>query len=701
MRCDSHFAAAACILAAAQSVQAGPLRWKRGFWERDTVSTPGEMPTFLDPTTLSTAFASTSTPSTITIIDSTPLTTTIIDADTTTPTVAGDGSGSGDDLGNPGEAPSPIFTTLSDVDAFPDELRGGLTTSESAPVETPTEAEQPSIPPPNKTSLELVPIPDLTTPEPTMDSTTASEPTTTSEDDVETPSPSSFLETTSTSETVVEPITPTPEPTTEPSTTTIFPEEPTDAPLPPGRNSTLPGAGTPGIAPTEDVTTEPVPTDTPSPPIATPEPIDTPPADNPQFKTLQPPQEPSSPTEILTPTSPVSEEPTAPGVPDEDVPVPQPTSVEQPTTLEQPTSPEQPTSLEQSTSLEVPTTQESSEAPVATQPVPEEPTSDVFTQTIGGPNAPEETPEEPPASPSTEEVEPTTTTTLKASQEVTVTMSPTADINPKIPTAEIQTTTMSVSPDSYQENLESARKINDIYDTLSPDMACAQGQVACITGKIAQCSGGTFDINSCSQGQKCFALPSETIDGVAVGCYEVEHAEAVLRGDKGPGASTSSSPTTVIVEPTSEPTQPNVIEPTSSLSPVVDVQPTEAPAPPPAELTTTNYFGTEPQFTAIVPITDDDEGGAPRARPTDAIGGDTKPEENDSGGDAENNADASRTTQTIDGTPTVSVTVTVTVADATVTVTEAGATKTVTEKETETVTVGSSGDRVDTVSVRN
>jgi hypothetical protein len=397
--------------------------------------------------------------------------------------------------------------------------------------------------------------------------------------------------------------------------------------------------------------------------------VETPPADDPQFRTEQPPELPASPIKETTSTSTFSEEPT---VPVEDSPAPEPTQ-------EAPQSPEVPST----TTIE-----------------PEDPTSDVFTQTIGQPDVPKETTVEQEEPSTTESVEPTTTTTLSQSQTLTITESPTEDINPSIPTGLIQTTTMSVTPEQHQVNLDTAREINKIYDSLSPDMVCSAGQIACIRGKVANCAGGTFDIASCSEGQKCFALPSETINGVTVGCFNVDHAEAVLSGEKGPGSSTTTSN---VVKPTSEvepetpeqPTQPDVIEPSSSsASSVVAAEPTEVPPPPPVDptTTTTNFFGTEPMFTAIVPITDDDDSRSPPASPTNAISDDKGPVP-----EAEDNA--SRTTQTINGTPTVSVTVTVTVATATVT--EASVTTTVTEKETETVTVDNSGDRVDTVSVRN
>ncbi|KAK0384394.1 hypothetical protein NLU13_7943 [Sarocladium strictum] len=688
-------------------------------WERDEVNTPGELPTVF-PTTIGTSpvpASPTSRPSTTTIFDTTP-STTYIDVETsTTPAAADHDQGNGGGFIDPTQVAGPSFTTLTDD--IPDALRGGLSTTET-PAGTPsstTTTIQFTLPPPNKTSLVLQPLPDgaIATPGPTTESVTPpSKTTTTSKDPITTPESSTVLETpnrstvletpdsstvlktpdsstlleTTSSEEAVEPtsiVSPLPPP--KPTTTTIFPEDPLKSSI--GANP-IPDIGTPATTSTEVVPEEPTSTETPSS-TATSGLVETSTSDGSPSGTAQPPQDtpslteaPTSTLEETTSSSASVEEPT---VPSQDTPVPEPTQ-----------EPSQGPGTSSTTTL-----------------LSAEPTSDVFTQTIGQPDTPQETKTEQEEPSTTASIEPTTTTTISQSQTLTITASPTEDINLGIPTGMIQTTTMSVTPEQHQQNLDTARSINKIYDGLSPDMACSAGQVACIRGKLANCASGTFDIASCSDGKKCFALPSETINGVTVGCFDVDHAESILSGEKAPGSSTT---TKVVAQPTKEvepevpeqpaqPTQPDVIEPSTSIfrsSSIVVAEPTEAAPPPPVEpttttATTTNFFGTEPMFTAIVPITDDtgsgSGSGSPPARPTGGIsdGKGPVPEAED------NDAGASRTTQTVNGTPTVSVTVTVTVAATTVT--EAGSTKTVTQKTTETVTVGHSGDRVDTVSVRD
>ena len=302
------------------------------------------------------------------------------------------------------------------------------------------------------------------------------------------------------------------------------------------------------------------------------------------------------------------------------------------------------------------------------------------------------------------------TTPSSEAQSSTTTVSPTGAPNFAVPTvlSSPPSATTTISPSAYASNLAHAHSLNLIYSKLTPQSACVGSQVACIDGEVATCnSGGAFDLSPCLvKDESCFAMPMNTTTGAIVGCWEVDVASNILgTGVGGVTATTTAGAqqsgqsqgthgivvthTTLVTvngnPPVSSVTSgvsadaisTSIPEYTSTPSPSSDGGQTiiqsikQAGDSQPTPSVTTSQPMTftirPPNTTSLVvipvpgnyvPVT-----SSPQATPSANV---------QAAGDSDGNgSDESRTTNTVQGTPTVSVFYTVTV----------------TAKETQTVTV--------------
>ncbi|KJZ76789.1 hypothetical protein HIM_03666 [Hirsutella minnesotensis 3608] len=119
---------------------------------------------------------------------------------------------------------------------------------------------------------------------------------------------------------------------------------------------------------------------------------------------------------------------------------------------------------------------------------------------------------------------------------------PTGELNSMVPTANTHypTATTTVAANVYANNLVQANNLNRLYSGLTPQTACSGTQVACIDGKIARCQSGSYQLEACTEDQRCLAFPMTNTEGVSVGCRKSQIAKSVL-GDAGSSAFTSSA----------------------------------------------------------------------------------------------------------------------------------------------------------------
>ncbi|QUC21194.1 uncharacterized protein UV8b_05437 [Ustilaginoidea virens] len=131
-----------------------------------------------------------------------------------------------------------------------------------------------------------------------------------------------------------------------------------------------------------------------------------------------------------------------------------------------------------------------------------------------------------------------------SSSPVIDTFTPTGTPNGNVPTAitSLPTGTSTVPSEIYASNISQARDLNKLYSSLTPQSACAERQMACINGRMAQCSGGGFNLTDCPGTQKCYALPMMNTQGVKLGCSDPAEAQRILGNgfDLGGGSSSSS-----------------------------------------------------------------------------------------------------------------------------------------------------------------
>ncbi|KAK3179969.1 hypothetical protein K4F52_008623 [Lecanicillium sp. MT-2017a] len=283
-----------------------------------------------------------------------------------------------------------------------------------------------------------------------------------------------------------------------------------------------------------------------------------------------------------------------------------------------------------------------------------------------------------------------TSTNTPAESQISPTGTPDAQI-PTVSHIGLPTQTSTVPENIYADNLASAKFMNDVFSGLSPNSACNPGQIACVGDAQGNCNkNGLYDLLPCTDGKKCFALPLQNYNGIIVGCQDPKNAEAVLGGSQSPGGEKS--------EPAPAPTETETEALTTTIHTLITVTRTVQPIPPspPAEDTSTKAVdpikttqvakptvpvpvpgGTltftqsikfpgapEPTETPAVPLIPTTSSTSTYSVPTKLV---LEPIPKPPGRDGSSNgaagaeaASGARTTDVVNGTPTVSVYFTVT-----------------------------------------
>ncbi|RDA87053.1 hypothetical protein CP532_3253, partial [Ophiocordyceps camponoti-leonardi (nom. inval.)] len=108
----------------------------------------------------------------------------------------------------------------------------------------------------------------------------------------------------------------------------------------------------------------------------------------------------------------------------------------------------------------------------------------------------------------------------------TPTPTPTPTTTTRTPT---QSTQQQQQPQPYNQNIVLATHLNNLYSILTPSQRCLPNQEACIDGKIARCSNGSFELEACRQKEeRCYAWPFSSTVGVYVACRTSLDALKVL-----------------------------------------------------------------------------------------------------------------------------------------------------------------------------
>lgn len=100
--------------------------------------------------------------------------------------------------------------------------------------------------------------------------------------------------------------------------------------------------------------------------------------------------------------------------------------------------------------------------------------------------------------------------------------------------------------DFTRSNGLAAQALNAKFKTLTASSFCTDGQPACVGGKFAQCVSGKFQLESCSAGTMCVALPLVNSKGTSITCDTQADALARIQatgvsgGLDGTGSSSSS-----------------------------------------------------------------------------------------------------------------------------------------------------------------
>jgi len=81
-------------------------------------------------------------------------------------------------------------------------------------------------------------------------------------------------------------------------------------------------------------------------------------------------------------------------------------------------------------------------------------------------------------------------------------------------------------------NGQEAILLNEKFKTLKADSSCNDGDMACVEGKLARCSGGNFLLKDCAPGTICSALPLEISSGTSVACATQSNDGLILAGAK-------------------------------------------------------------------------------------------------------------------------------------------------------------------------
>jgi hypothetical protein len=89
-------------------------------------------------------------------------------------------------------------------------------------------------------------------------------------------------------------------------------------------------------------------------------------------------------------------------------------------------------------------------------------------------------------------------------------------------------------------NGQDAQKLNAQYATLTADSPCDAGNIACVSGKFAQCVGGKFVLESCAATLSCYALPLVNSPGTSTTCTTEADATQRISNSGATGGITGS-----------------------------------------------------------------------------------------------------------------------------------------------------------------
>ncbi|SJL16103.1 uncharacterized protein ARMOST_19621 [Armillaria ostoyae] len=109
--------------------------------------------------------------------------------------------------------------------------------------------------------------------------------------------------------------------------------------------------------------------------------------------------------------------------------------------------------------------------------------------------------------------------------------------------------TASLDASALLANGQAAQSQNVAFQNLSVNDTCSTGEVACISGDVAQCADNQWATSPCSGSAQCFALPSVRGNGTFLQCTSEKDATSVIDatgatgGIFGNGTDTSNSTT--------------------------------------------------------------------------------------------------------------------------------------------------------------
>ncbi|KAJ4466595.1 hypothetical protein C8R41DRAFT_71811 [Lentinula lateritia] len=93
-------------------------------------------------------------------------------------------------------------------------------------------------------------------------------------------------------------------------------------------------------------------------------------------------------------------------------------------------------------------------------------------------------------------------------------------------------------------NAQLAQQLNAAFQSLSSGDACTSGEVACINGEAAECSGTKWKTAACIATQACFAVPSvNKANDAVLRCTSQRSAESIIAASGASGGLTGSNST--------------------------------------------------------------------------------------------------------------------------------------------------------------
>ncbi|KAF9057224.1 hypothetical protein BJ165DRAFT_18050 [Panaeolus papilionaceus] len=179
-----------------------------------------------------------------------------------------------------------------------------------------------------------------------------------------------------------------------------------------------------------------------------------------------------------------------------------------------------------------------------------------------------------------------------------------------------------LAADALLKNGQQAQGLNKQFLTLKATDSCTGQQISCISGAIATCVNGKWDVDTgrCAKSQDCFALPSVIRDGVEIMCTSEKNAKTLIDSTGAQGGITGDGDAT----PAGDGDEPLT---SNSVSSTIAPTPSDAvPSSPPASSTPSlTVSSSEPTVTSTsVPasqskINDPPSSDIPSATPTETI----------------------------------------------------------------------------------